>query len=119
MPMNLRFRSTKVFRGQLSNIRRPIVTPKTVRSKEDQRQMTWNDYSPTPQCSNLLPYTFWLVPPLLNLGSPETLHTCEQAQPNHETYATLGFILFIMLAYHRKASLLMRELWKIGAYQDH
>ena len=79
--------------------------------------MTWNDYSPTPQCSNLLPYAFRLVPPLLNLGSPGTLHTCEQAQPDHETYTPLGFILFIMLADHRKASLPMRELWKIGAYQ--
>ena len=76
--------------------------------------MTWNNYSPIPQCSNLLPYTFGLVPPLLNLGSPGILHTCEQAQPYHEIYTPLGFILFIMLADHRKASLLMQELWKLG-----
>ena len=79
--------------------------------------MTCNDYSPTPQCSNLLPYEFPLVPTLLNLGSPGTFHTCKQAQPNHETYTPLGFILFSMLYDHGKASLPMRELWKLGAYQ--
>ena len=80
--------------------------------------MTWNNYSPTSQCSNLLPHAFRLVPPLLNLGSPGTLHTCEQAQPDHETYTPLLFILFSMLSEHRKATLLMQELWKLGAYQD-
>ena len=118
MPKNLSFRSAKVFRGQFSNIRRSIVTPKTVRSKEDQRKMTWNDYSLTPQCSNILPYAFQLVPPLLNLGIPGTLHTCEQAQPYHETYNPLELILFSMLTGNRKESLLMRELWKLGTYQD-
>ena len=80
--------------------------------------MTWNDYSPTPQCSNLLPYAFWLVPPLLNVGSPGILHTFKQAQPDHETDTPLGFILFSMLADHRKASLPKQELWKLGTYQD-
>ena len=80
--------------------------------------MTWNDYSPNPQCSNIMPYAVWLVPPLLNLGSPGTLHTCEQAQLEHEKYTPLGFFLFSMLADHWKASLPMRELWKLGAYQD-
>ena len=77
--------------------------------------MTWNNYSPTPQCSNILPYAFRLVPPLLNLGSPVTLHTYEQAQPDHETYTPPGFILFSKLADHQKASPPMQELWKLGA----
>ena len=80
--------------------------------------MTWNNYSPTPQCSNLLPYAVRLVPTLSNLGSPETLHTYEQAQPDHETYTPLGFILFSMLADHHKEIILMQELWKLGAYKD-
>ena len=81
--------------------------------------MALNNYSLTPQFSNLLPYAFWLVPPLLNLGSPGTLHTCKQAQLEHETYTPLEFIFFSMSVDHRKASLPMQELWKLGAYQDH
>ena len=80
--------------------------------------MTWNKYPLTPNFSNILPYAFRLLPPLLNLGSPGTLHTCEQDQPDHETYTPLGFILFSMLADRRKESLPMQELWKLGAYQD-
>ena len=80
--------------------------------------MNWNDYSPTHQCSNIPPYAFRLVPPLLNLDIPGTLHTCEQDQPDHDTCTPLGFMLYSMLADHRKASLPMRELWKLGAYQD-
>ena len=80
--------------------------------------MTQNDYSRTPQCSNILTYAFWIVPPLLNLGIPGTLHTCEHAQPDYEKYTPLGFILFIMLADRHKASLPIRYLWKLGTYQD-
>ena len=80
--------------------------------------MNWNDYSPTPQCSNILPYAFQLVPPLLNLGIQGTLHTCKHAQPDHAKYTYLELILFSILDDHRKASLPMRELWKLGAYQD-
>ena len=45
--------------------------------------------------------------PLLNLGSPGTIHTCKQAQPDHAAYTPLGSILFSMLSDHCKASLLM------------
>ena len=74
--------------------------------------MTWNDYSPTPQRSNHLLYEFRLVPPLLNLGIQGNLHNCEHAQPEHATYTPLGFILFSMLADHRKASLPM-QVWSL------
>ena len=57
--------------------------------------MTWKDYSPTPQCSNLLPYVFWLVPPRLNLGSPGTLHTCDHTHMDYATFNTLGLIFFV------------------------
>ena len=80
--------------------------------------MTCNKYSPSPQCSTLLPYAFWLVTPLLNLGRPGTFHTYEQSKPYHTKHTPLGFILFVILADHWKASLLMQKLWKLGAYQD-
>ena len=80
--------------------------------------MTWNYYLPTPQCSNALPYTFQLEPPLLNLGIPGTLYICKSYQLDHATYTTVGFILFIMLDDHNKESLPMQEISKLGAYQN-
>ena len=80
--------------------------------------MTWKNYSPTPQCSNILPCAFWIVPPLLNLGILGTLPACKQAQPDHAKYTKLGFIFFSMLSDYWKESLPMLELWKLDAYQD-
>ena len=79
--------------------------------------MTWNDCSAIPQFYNLLPYAFRLVPPLLNLGSPGTLHTCKHAQPDHTTYTNLGLILFRMLSDNHKESFSIWELWKLCAKQ--
>ena len=54
--------------------------------------MNWNAYSPTPQFSNLLLYTFWIVPPILNLVIQGTLHIFKHTQPDHTTYDPLGHI---------------------------
>ena len=77
--------------------------------------MNWNAYSPTPQLTNIILYTFWIVPPILNLGIQGTLHTFKQTKPYHSTYNTLGHIVLSMLADHWDKIPQMRELWKLGS----